>query len=160
MWGTHLPCGWQSPWPSPPCFLPCGATLPSSPSRLTNFYNSQVLSIHYIQNTAGEVTGKTPVPRAYIPAWTRDYNQVTNGNFPLGLRLTLQAAQTSLPILPGAALVIKTRDSQLCLGSWEDPVSHWLAEQVCTGNTTSFRLFLLICKMRIQHPPCLHTELH
>ena len=38
--------------------------------------------------------------------------------FHLGLRLTLQAAQTSLPILLGAALVIKTRDSQLCLGSW------------------------------------------
>lgn len=38
-----------------------GATLPSSPSRFINFHSSQVLSIHYMQNTAGEVTGKSPL---------------------------------------------------------------------------------------------------
>ena len=71
-------------------------------------------------NTAGEMnkTDKTPL---FLELTFRCEHEIiiklTNGNFPFRLRLTLQASQASLPILLGAVLVIKSRDSQPCLGS-------------------------------------------
>lgn len=99
---------------------PMGPPMTSSPSRFINFYNSQLLSTHYMRNTAGEMnkTDKTPLFLELTFRCEHEIiNKLTNGNFPFGLRLTLQASRASLPILLGAALVIKSRDSQPCLGS-------------------------------------------
>lgn len=71
---------------------PMGPPMTSSPSRFINFYNSQLLSTHYMWNTAGEMnkTDKTPL-FLELTFWCEHeiIIKVTNRNFPFGLRLTL-----------------------------------------------------------------------